>query len=141
MEEQNEINGKDFVTCLGWIKIGIAKQEPIQVKYSKEELKEIIESTRRNLEDETVQLNGEDVEMMDEVSNDNHLSVNTDNNMNNEDQEIIDRYGLNDYDQSDDEQRNIIGGFSNLVQHDSNENDPYLEPDSEDEESEAEDFK
>jgi len=82
----------------------------------------------------------DDVEMMQDDqmnSNDNQT-----NNLNNEDTDIIDRYGLDDYeDSSDDEQRNIIGGYGNLVQHDSNENDPYLEPDNQsDEESEAEDF-
>ena len=142
-EEPIMAAGKDFVTCLNWVRIGVPKQQPVQVKYTKEELKEIIENTRRTLgEEDNEELNAvlnEDVEMQPEsgvLSNNNERS-----NENIEDAEIIDRYGLDNYDDSsDDEQRNIIGGFSNLVKHDSNENDPYLQPDSEDEESEAEDF-
>ena len=135
--------GKDFVTCLNWVKIGVAKQQPVQMKYTKEELKEIIDNTRRTLgEEDNEELDAalnEDAEMQESgvLADSNGPS----NNADNEDAEIIDRYGLDNYDDSsDDEQRNIIGGFGNLVKHDSNENDPYLQPDSEDEESEAEDF-
>lgn len=141
--------GKDFVTCLNWVKIGVAKQQPVQVKYSKEELKEIIDNTRRTLGEEgNAELNAalneagvEDVEMQPEESGVLSNNARSNENITSEDAEIIDRYGLDGYDDSsDDEQRNIIGGFGNLVKHDSNENDPYLQPDSEDEESEAEDF-
>lgn len=115
---------------------------PTIVKYSKEELKEIIDLTRSNLNEITGEQVPDDVGMDvqdDEMMQDNTLQP---NNQNNEDAEIIDKYGLDEYDESsDDERRNIIGGFGNLVQHDSTANDPYLEAtDSEDEEDEADDL-
>ncbi|KAK4337123.1 hypothetical protein RND71_043882 [Anisodus tanguticus] len=134
--EEETFNSKDFVTCLKWIKAGIPNPNPTQIKYTKEELKQIIDNTRRNLLNENQDVEnldlGDDVEMIEDEQVEE----------NNPDAEIIDKYGLNDYeDSSDDEQRNIIGGFGNLVHHESNENDPYLNPeDNEDEESENEDF-
>lgn len=135
--------GQDFVTCLNWVRIGVPKQQPVQVQYTKEELKEIINKTRQNLSENDQPNEIENLEMMNDDVEMQDATVATDaNSTNNEDADIIDRYGLDDYeDSSDDEQRNIIGGFGNLVQHDSNENDPYLQPDNvSDEESEAEDF-
>ena len=138
-EEELSVASKDFVTCLAWIKIGVPKQQPIQIKYTKEELREIIDNTRRNLSE-----NGEQIdeienlrENIDMLNNDDGDTEMQQQAANNEDAEIIDRYGLDNYDDSDNEQ---IGGFGNLVEHDSNENDPYLEENSEDENSEAEDF-
>jgi len=50
-DDEQEKSDIDFVPCVTWVRRGVAKPEPEKVKLTKEELREIIEQTKGNLQD------------------------------------------------------------------------------------------
>ena len=59
--EQKE-GGINFVPCLAWVRRGVAKPVPEQVKLTKEELAQVIEQTKLDLGDLTLKEEGGDGE-------------------------------------------------------------------------------
>lgn len=119
----------NFISCLTWVSKGKAKTVP-----------------------ETVQLTEEDIRrMMDEAkSKVDKIKGNNDSEaMETNDEDVVNRYNLNDYEDDDEEEGKQIESlrmqnFASLTVHASNAVDPYLkdtETDSEDEEKESFEIK
>lgn len=142
------------VSCLTWIKRGVAKSNPDKVELDKEILRRIIEETKEEIKEHEDEENGEGTDEEAEVdavadkkqtkgspseagpstSGEGSSSSNgkvtkrklDDSDMNVDDADIIDKYGLDDY---DDEDVYFQQGIGNLVYYADNDEDPYLSKD------------
>lgn len=142
MIDENYTAAHDFVTCVSWVRRGVPKQKPTEIQYDREELRQMITRTKRQLVE-----SGDATDQAEFIEQANQLDMEMDEvpqqSTDPEDDEIVRKYGLDTYDnESDEEASNVIGGFGNLVQHADNQDDPYLQQndDHNDSESEMEDF-
>lgn len=138
-----------IIPCLTWVKRGIAKESPDKVKLDKEDLKRIIEETREQLEDDEASDTSEEEDEETEGATGGKImkatKIRKKKNEENEQMEVddvVDKYGLNDYDDDNEEDaNNPLKGLGNLVFYTSNDDDPYItlndEKDSDDEEYEV----
>ena len=154
--EEHQTPAHDFVTCLSWVQRGVPKHRPTEVQYESEELLSLISRTKQSLLDhgetqENLDQAMADVDMREAAdqpqqssgqgSQSNGQQQQGNRGGGDDDDDIVRRYGLDTYDdESDEETNNVIGGIGNLVQHANNQEDPYLERNPEDSESELEDF-
>jgi len=131
----------NFVPCLKWVRRGVAKPEPERVKLTKEELLQVIKQTKgdlEGLEDESDE-EKENTNIKDEPEESKPKLKKT----NKTDKDIEDEYGLNDYDdEGDDENARKMFGLGDLTVYADPSEDPYLDPQQQDEDEEdVEDFK
>ncbi|XP_041352010.1 periodic tryptophan protein 1 homolog [Gigantopelta aegis] len=129
------------VPCLSWIPRGIAKTVPFKLKIDKDELKQVIEDTRDALhaidsEDEAA---GDDEMQNGATARATGKRKHTEKNSKMEDDDIMRKYDLDDYDDEDND-FNPLSGIGCYAQFASNEDDPYVtakhNSDSEDEDFE-----
>jgi len=119
----------------------VAKPEPERVKLTKEELLQVIKQTKgdlEGLEDESDE-EKENTIIKDEPEESKPKLIKT----NKTDQDIEDEYGLNDYDdEGHDENARKMFGLGDLTVYADPSEDPYLDPQQQDEDEEdVEDFK
>lgn len=141
-EEDVEQASLNFIPCLAWIRRGVAKLNPEKVELTKEELEALIGKTKGDLaelDEEDKEENEEDKDEMDEgETGDNDdtekIDEKVDSNMD-EDAKIAAEYGLDDYDDDDD---NVLMGIESLTVFSDEKQDPYVTK-PEDEDSEEED--
>jgi len=128
--EESKIN---FIPCLKWVRRGVSKPEPERVKLSKEELIQVIEQTKGNIEG----LNNED------SSDEKEEPEIKDESRVKSDRDIMAEYGLDDYDdEEEDEKACKLFGLGDLTVYANPSDDPYLDQDQPDEDEEdLEDFK
>ncbi|XP_038158611.1 periodic tryptophan protein 1 homolog [Cyprinodon tularosa] len=119
------------ITCVGWVKRGVAKETPDKVELSQEELQRIITEAREDLgevedddeEDEGIP-NDEDPskEAPDE---DDEFGPKDENDEEEEDDELAE-YGLDKYDEEDTDTANLGDSLAGLTVFSSNDEDPYI---------------
>ncbi|RZF41918.1 hypothetical protein LSTR_LSTR005686 [Laodelphax striatellus] len=102
----------NFISCVKWVHQGVAKSNPEKVQLTPEELQNIIDSTKNEIEDEfEKEAGGEDTMETDEA----------------------DQYNFDRYDREE-ENPSMLLGIGNLVASDVDNTEPVNnEPDSEDE--------
>jgi len=136
-ESKSNIN---FIPCIKWVRRGVSKPEPERVKLSKEELIQVIEQTKNNLQDldETEQPENESESL--EVKSEN--LVRSENHVKSE-REIMEEYGLDDYDdEPEDKKPGRLFGLGDLTVYVDPSEDPYIDQEQPDEdEDDIEDFK
>ncbi|XP_058883047.1 periodic tryptophan protein 1 homolog, partial [Acipenser ruthenus] len=120
------------ITCVGWVKQGVAKT-PDKVELSKDDLQRLISEAKEHMEDET-----EDGEALDDgddegVASAQELSDETEapQEQDETDDERLDKdelaeYGLDKYDEEDTEATNLGDSLVGLAVHGNNEEDPYV---------------
>jgi len=96
-----DLDEHNFVPCVAWVRRGVAKPEPDRVKLNRDELASLIEQTKSNLIDEEEE--GEETEdATEEASMADTEPVSAGNDPNKtEEQNLIDKYGLENYDDDD----------------------------------------
>lgn len=96
-----DLDEHNFVPCVAWVRRGVAKPEPDRVKLNRDELASLIEQTKSNLIDEEEE--GEETEdATEEASMADTEPASTGNDPNKtEEQNLIDKYGLENYDDDD----------------------------------------
>ncbi|KAK9975548.1 hypothetical protein ABG768_020800 [Culter alburnus] len=120
------------ITCVGWVKRGVAKETPDKVELSKEELQRIISEAKDELQDHN---DDEEEEEVDEgVVSEEASAVPTeceeikeekDVNEPEEDDELAE-YGLDKYDEEDIAASNLGDSLAGLTVFGTNEEDPYI---------------
>lgn len=139
-----------MITCLGWIKRGVAKAVPDKVALSKEELQEIIDEAKDKLreKEEAEKETEEEIEgKLTEVIQSKPESKTVKSrghNDDDDDDDISDLYDLAHYDSDEDLEGELMSGagMAGVTYFASNKDDPYVtlqDPDFD--EDEKEDFK
>lgn len=116
------------VTCVGWVKRGVAKATPDKVELSQDELQRIITEAKEELgdleageeeeEDEGVSLEQNDATGAEAIENEN-------GGIKEEDDELAE-YGLDKYDEEDAVTANLGDSLAGLTVFSCNEEDPYI---------------
>lgn len=121
------------ITCVGWVKQGVAKETPDKVELSKDELQRLISEAKEHMEDET-----EDGEVLDDDDDEGvaiaqELSDETEapQEQDETDHEKLDKdelaeYGLDKYDEEDTDTSNLGDSLAGLTVYGNNEEDPYV---------------
>ncbi|XP_056604525.1 periodic tryptophan protein 1 homolog [Triplophysa dalaica] len=123
------------ITCVGWVKRGVAKETPDKVELSKEELQRIISEARDELRDRDDE-EGEDDEgvasgpdISEETSAEASFTAedvkDVKPTVKQEDDELAE-YGLDNYDEEDDATTNLGDSLAGLTMFGTNEEDPYI---------------
>ncbi|XP_051976904.1 periodic tryptophan protein 1 homolog [Xyrauchen texanus] len=120
------------ITCVGWVKRGVAKETPDKVELSKEELQRIISEAKEELrerddeEDDDEGVSGLDVgEETAEAPASEDIKEEKDENEAEEEDELAE-YGLDRYDEEDIETTNLGDSLAGLTVFGNNEEDPYV---------------
>ncbi|XP_052410868.1 periodic tryptophan protein 1 homolog [Carassius gibelio] len=117
------------ITCVGWVKRGVAKETPDKVELSKEELQRIISEAKEGLGDPG---DGEDDEEVDEGVSEGASAVPSDSkemkeeNDDKEEDDELAEYGLDKYDEEDLATSNLGESLAGLTVFGTNEEDPYI---------------
>ena len=120
--------GVNFIPCVKWVQRGVAKTMPEKVKLTQEELSAVIEKTQKELDVTEKEENDEEEENEGEEVIEEQ-----------DDQDIVQKYGLDNYDDENDEEDK--GDLANLISHANPRDDPYLvNPDMDDDLSDIEDY-
>ncbi|XP_064617957.1 periodic tryptophan protein 1 homolog [Liolophura sinensis] len=149
----------NVIPCLTWVRRGIAKSMPDKVQLSKEELRKIIEETKGAIDENEKEWS--DVDSDDTSADEDTLEGATAPEPKSqkvkpqtlgkrkkreevdepevEDGDVVKKYGLDDYDENDDEIVNPLHGIGKLAFYSSNDDDPYIT--LKDEDSDEEDFE
>ncbi|ESO99061.1 hypothetical protein LOTGIDRAFT_201468, partial [Lottia gigantea] len=128
----------NIVPCLSWVKQGWVSQEPRRVLIDREDLKRVIEETKHELDEEE---NADEDDGMEDagIEDDSKLKTNIEAD-DDDDDYIASKYGLDDYDDEDEEDVDPAGGFDKVTVFASNDDDPYItdkrEDQSDDEDAE-----
>ncbi|PFX28293.1 Periodic tryptophan protein 1-like [Stylophora pistillata] len=138
-----------MITCVGWIRRGVAKAVPDKVALSKEEIQEIIDEAKEKLRQKEAEENGAEssgVELDEDVSKAKRKTKKSrdDDDNDDDDEEISDLYDLAHYDSDEDVEGELMSGagMAGVTYFASNKDDPYItlaNPDQD--EDEEEDFK
>jgi len=133
----------NFISCMTWIRRGVAKLNPDKVELSQAELEQLIGKTKGELaaldeEDEEANedaaADGDDKgEEDDEMDEADEKKVAEEKTMN-EDEKLDAEYGLDEYDNDED---NVMMGMENLTVFADENQDPYV-TDAKDDDSEEE---
>ncbi|XP_064628695.1 periodic tryptophan protein 1 homolog [Lineus longissimus] len=153
----------NYVPCVAWVRKGIAKPVPDKVELSPEELKALIESTKEELGDlslnEEIDSDSSCISDREEQADADAASAETEKqdgkkgrkrkkkklkeemkiekSEDDEDDDVMKEYNMDDYDK-DDEEGTSFDGIGGLTYYSSNTEDPYItfkeEGDSDDEE-------
>lgn len=117
------------ITCVGWVKRGVAKGTPDKVELSQEELQRIITEAKEELGEQAAE--EEDEEEEQRIS-DNPNASNTSETQNNENQgekdeeDELAEYGLDKYDEEDTVTANLGDSLAGLTVFSCNDEDPYI---------------
>ena len=134
----------NFVPCMTWIKRGVAKAHPEQVVVTEDELKKIIDETKDELQEMGISSSADPSDPTTSLSAaECAQQMDTDTPNQGDDADIVDRYGFEDYDDSDTEanvQNNPLD-VAGLVYYPSNDEDPYITLKGNDGESDDEDLE
>lgn len=128
----------NFIPCVYWVKRGVTKEIPNIIELTKEDLKRLIEESKNAItsnEENEEEMRGSSGEESDE-------NVEEDNDENSDN--IITRYNLDNYDNDDDGEvgETSLMNLANLTVFGSNDDDPYLQnDDNQDEIEENENFR
>lgn len=119
------------ITCVGWVKRGVAKEIPDKVELSKEELQRIIAEARdglRGQEDDDEEEDDEGV-VSEETSVEASSAVEEVKERNikkEEEEDELAEYGLDKYDEEDIATSNLGDSLAGLTVFGTNEEDPYI---------------
>ncbi|XP_065072087.1 periodic tryptophan protein 1 homolog [Rhopilema esculentum] len=104
-----------MLTCAAWVKKGIAKETPDKIELSKEDVEELMNETKQRVKDDEEKLKGtsEEEGIKNTIIND-------------EEDDAIDEYDLENYDEEDDGEMMTGAGMAGLTYFASNEDDPYI---------------
>ncbi|KAJ7379071.1 rRNA-processing protein [Desmophyllum pertusum] len=133
-----------MITCLGWIKRGVAKAAPDKVTLSKEELQEIIDEAKEKLkEKEEAEKEAENSERKSAEEVDQSKPKSSAVKSKVDDDDITDLYDMEHYDSDEDLEGELMSGagMAGVTFYASNKDDPYItlqDPDKD--EDETEDF-
>ncbi|KAM9328712.1 periodic tryptophan protein 1 homolog [Pholidichthys leucotaenia] len=118
------------ITCVGWVKRGVAKETPDKVELSQEELQRIISEAKEELGDQEAEDEEEDDEGMppeqDANAADNVEGGNGENKEGKDEEDELAEYGLDKYDEEDTVTTNLGDSLAGLTVFSSNEEDPYI---------------
>jgi len=143
-EDDLEEAGLNFISCMTWIRRGVAKLNPDKVELSQAELEQLIGKTQGQLadlneEDEEAKEDDEENETMDGEDGEdeeNETTSKVEKTMN-DDEKLDAEYGLDDYDDDDD---NVLMGMENLTVFADENQDPYVTEANDDDSEEEGDF-
>uniref|UniRef100_A0A3Q1CCT5 PWP1 homolog, endonuclein n=1 Tax=Amphiprion ocellaris TaxID=80972 RepID=A0A3Q1CCT5_AMPOC len=117
------------ITCVGWVKRGVAKETPDKVELSQEELQRIITEAKEELGELAAEEEEEEDEgLPPEPSGSNiadEAEAPKDEEGNEEDDELAE-YGLDKYDEEDTVTANLGDSLAGLTVFSTNEEDPYI---------------
>lgn len=137
---------KNIVPCLVWVKQGCAKQNPDKVTLNKEELQKIIKKTQNELDDKIDDSEEENESKVREDNGDEEYesalrkaqnmaasikkkkqeqTVKRKHANDNDEDDIVKKYGLHDYD-DEDLPSDMTLGIGGLTPFASNDEDPYI---------------
>ncbi|XP_023227046.1 periodic tryptophan protein 1 homolog [Centruroides sculpturatus] len=121
----------NFISCLSWIKRGVAKPTPEKVHLSKDDLKKLINETKQDIKDVENENGDLTVQSVDESAFKEECVLN--------DEDISLKYDLDNYDVDD--SSNPMVNLADLTVFANNEDDPYITlKDKEDDTDDDEDF-
>ncbi|KAI1298413.1 Periodic tryptophan protein 1 -like protein [Halotydeus destructor] len=106
----------NIISCVNWVKRGVTKPVPEILKYSNDDVKRVIEETKKKLN-----ITGEvDMEIVHENDGEERQQG---------DDEIDRRYNMDDYDESDDDNGDAgqPSDLADLTVYGSNQEDPYFD--------------
>ncbi|XP_041933905.1 periodic tryptophan protein 1 homolog [Alosa sapidissima] len=118
------------ITCVGWVKRGVAKETPDKVELSKEELQRIIAEAKDELaagddgseEDEGMGSG----DLSEEAEAQPHEEEQVGNGAEKEDKDELAEYELDKYDEEDIVTANLGDSLAGLTVYGTNEQDPYI---------------
>ncbi|TRZ01782.1 hypothetical protein DNTS_025604 [Danionella cerebrum] len=116
------------ITCVGWVRRGVAKETPDKVELSKEELKRIIVEAKEELGDLDEEEDDKDLEISEEVSapvaeaKEEEIKVKTKD----DEEDELAEYELEKYDEEDIATSNLGDSLAGLSVFGTNEEDPYI---------------
>ncbi|XP_072311027.1 periodic tryptophan protein 1 homolog [Eucyclogobius newberryi] len=117
------------ITCVGWVKRGVAKDTPDKVELSQEELQRIISEAKEELgaqvAEEDEEEEDEDQGITDGVKTDETVQIEANEGEKDEDDELAE-YGLDRYDEEDTVATNLGDSLAGLTVFCSNDEDPYI---------------
>uniref|UniRef100_A0A8C1GTP0 Periodic tryptophan protein 1 homolog n=1 Tax=Cyprinus carpio TaxID=7962 RepID=A0A8C1GTP0_CYPCA len=116
------------ITCVGWVKRGVAKETPDKVELSKEELQRIISEAKQELADAGDEEEEEEDEgVVSEEASAPAASedIKEERDDEEEDDELAE-YGLDKYDEEDIDTSNLGDSLAGLTVFGTNEEDPYV---------------
>ncbi|XP_015238233.1 PREDICTED: periodic tryptophan protein 1 homolog [Cyprinodon variegatus] len=119
------------ITCVGWVKRGVAKETPDKVELSQEELQRIITEAREDLgeveddEEEDEGIPNDEDPSKEAPDEDDEFGPKDENDEEEEDDELAE-YGLDKYDEEDTDTANLGDSLAGLTVFSSNDEDPYI---------------
>lgn len=118
------------ITCVGWVRRGVAKETPDKVELSQEELQRIITEAKEELGELAVEDDEEEDEGISSDPNSNMTEAaeapkDGDGEEKEEDDELAE-YGLDKYDEEDIVTANLGDSLAGLTVFSCNEEDPYI---------------
>ncbi|XP_011496088.1 PREDICTED: periodic tryptophan protein 1 homolog [Ceratosolen solmsi marchali] len=125
-EETNEPEQKNYISCLNWVKKGIAASVPDKIELTAQELQNIIKETHSEL-----QKQNKDENTSDEDTN----NINIDEDVKDDSIKITDEF---DFEKYDEESGNIYCNINGIAVI-NNEKDPFITVDDNEDDSEKED--
>ncbi|XP_041833680.1 periodic tryptophan protein 1 homolog [Melanotaenia boesemani] len=120
------------ITCVGWVKRGVAKETPDKVELSQEELQRIITEAKEELGDLAAEDEEEDDEGLPSEQNPSNATADAaevpkdESDEGVEEDEELAEYGLDRYDEEDTAATNLGDSLAGLTVFSSNEEDPYI---------------
>ncbi|XP_044198932.1 periodic tryptophan protein 1 homolog [Thunnus albacares] len=118
------------ITCVAWVKRGVAKETPDKVELSQEELQRIITEAKQELGEQVAEDEEEDDEGIAADTNDITPDVagapEDESEERKEEEDELAEYGLDKYDEEDNVTANLGDSLAGLTVFSSNEEDPYI---------------
>lgn len=122
------------ITCVGWVKRGVAKGTPDKVELSQEELQRIITEAKEELGEQVAEEEDEEEEqgITDDLNSnsapatDDTDTQNNENEGENNEEDELAEYGLDKYDEEDTATANLGDSLAGLTVFSCNEEDPYI---------------
>lgn len=140
------------ISCICWVKKGVSKEIPDQVKLTQDEIKTFLKDSEDQLKKLDLGSPDEDFDMSTNENDTKDTCIDDQDDV--DDQDDIDQlYGLDHYDSDDDNDDGVDekgvkvsgAGMGNslvgLMYYSNNEDDPYITLKEEDNDSDTEDFK
>uniref|UniRef100_W5NDU3 Periodic tryptophan protein 1 homolog n=3 Tax=Lepisosteus oculatus TaxID=7918 RepID=W5NDU3_LEPOC len=121
------------ITCVGWVKRGVAKETPDKVELSKEELQRLVSEAKDELgevteegEEDVDEGMGSGQEMSDETQASQDTEEQDENESDRGEVDELAEYGLDRYDEEDTAAANLGDSLAGLTVFCNNEEDPYI---------------
>uniref|UniRef100_A0A3B4BL74 Uncharacterized protein n=1 Tax=Periophthalmus magnuspinnatus TaxID=409849 RepID=A0A3B4BL74_9GOBI len=113
------------ITCVGWVKRGVAKETPDKVELSQEELQRIITEAKEELAEEDDEDEGITDDLNSNSANTDDTVQSNENEGEKDEEDELAEYGLDQYDEED-TTANLGDSLAGLTVFSSNEEDPYI---------------